>query len=187
MFRRTDYPVTLYGVSLGPDLGFNLFCFHVVQEKHGIILNKKGLHLLDGCRVLPRRCNGSSLRASRVPPGKNANASTALVTIVEPPSHRSDGAPFPLPNPSVASPVAREEESGVSSSCRTRNAVAEASEKHPRIAWETDRKLESMLNGNAGMTAAVISPGGVFMDKKKKRWSILTTSMFPLPTPIPVC
>ena len=29
---RTDYPVTLYDVSFVPDLGFNLFCFHVVQK-----------------------------------------------------------------------------------------------------------------------------------------------------------
>ena len=30
---RTDYPVTLHDVSFVPDLGFNLFSFHVVQEK----------------------------------------------------------------------------------------------------------------------------------------------------------
>ena len=28
---RTDYSVTLYGVSFEPDLGFNLFSFHVVK------------------------------------------------------------------------------------------------------------------------------------------------------------
>ena len=37
---RTDYPVTLYDVSFVPDLGFDLFSFHVIQEKHEIILNK---------------------------------------------------------------------------------------------------------------------------------------------------
>ena len=31
---RTDHPVTLHDVSFVPDLGFNLFSFHVVQEKH---------------------------------------------------------------------------------------------------------------------------------------------------------
>ena len=29
---RTDYQVTLHNVSFVPDLGFNLFSFHVVQE-----------------------------------------------------------------------------------------------------------------------------------------------------------
>ena len=78
--RRTDYPVTLYDVSFVPDLGLNLFSFHVVQE---------GGHL-----VFPRRCNGSLLRATRVLPGRIANTSTALATFAEP-SHRSDGPPSP--------------------------------------------------------------------------------------------
>ena len=166
---RTDYPVTLYDVSPVPDLGFNLFSFHVVQEKHEIILNKKGSYLLGGRLVFPRRCNGSSLRATRVLPGSNVNASTALATFVEPPSHRSDGPPSPLLNPSVASPVAHQEESGMSISCRTRNTVAGVSENNSRVAWGTDRKSESMLNGNAGIAAVVISPSGVFKDKKKKK------------------
>ena len=33
---RTDYQVTLHNVSFVPDLGFNLFSFRVVQEKHEI-------------------------------------------------------------------------------------------------------------------------------------------------------
>ena len=41
---RTDHPVTLHDVSFMPDLGFNLFSFQVVQEKHEIILNKTGAH-----------------------------------------------------------------------------------------------------------------------------------------------
>ena len=48
---KTDYPVTLYDVLFVPDLGFNLFSFHVVQEKHEFILNKTGAHLL-GCRLV---------------------------------------------------------------------------------------------------------------------------------------
>ena len=50
------------------------------------------------------------------------------------------------------------------------------------------RESESMSSKNAGMAAAVLSPGGVFMDKNKKkiRKSILTASTFPLPTPIRV-
>ena len=81
---RTDYPVTLHDVSFVPDLGFKLFSFHVVQEKHEIILNKTGAHLLDGRLVFPRRCNGSSLHATRVLTGGNVNASTASATFVEP-------------------------------------------------------------------------------------------------------
>ena len=127
---RTDNPVTLHDVSFVPDLGFNLFSFHVVKEKQYITLNKTGAHLLGGRLVFPRRCNGSSLNASRVLPGGNANAITALATFVEPPSHRSDEPPSPLPNSSVASPVARHK-SGVSNSCRTSNAVAGIGEKNP--------------------------------------------------------
>ena len=37
---RTDFPVTLYDVSYMPDLGFSLFSFHVVQERHEIILEQ---------------------------------------------------------------------------------------------------------------------------------------------------
>ena len=38
---RTDSPVILYDASSGPDLGFNLFSFHIVQGKHEMVLNKK--------------------------------------------------------------------------------------------------------------------------------------------------
>ena len=50
---RTDHPVTLHDVSFVPDLGFHLFSFHVVQEKHEIILNKTRAHLLNGRLVFP--------------------------------------------------------------------------------------------------------------------------------------
>ena len=90
---RTDHPVTLHDVYIVPDLGFNLFSFHVVQDKHEIILNKTGAHLLGDRLVFPRRSNGSSLRATRVLPGGHANTSTALATFADPPSHRSDGPP----------------------------------------------------------------------------------------------
>jgi transposase InsO family protein len=88
---RTDHPVTLYDVSFVPDLGFNLFSFHVVQEKHDILLNKTGAHMLGGRLVFPRRKNGSSLRATRVVQGTHVNASTALASFSNPPPHRSDG------------------------------------------------------------------------------------------------
>ena len=90
---RTDHPVTLHDVSFVPDLGFNLFAFHAVQEKHEIILNKRGAHLLGGRLVFPRKCNGSSLRATRVLPGGHAHASTALATFTNPSSYRSGGPP----------------------------------------------------------------------------------------------
>ena len=130
---RTDYPVTLHHVSFVPDLGFNLFSFHVVQEKHEIILNKTGAHLLGGRLVFPRRCNGSSLHATKVLPGGHANASTTLATFVEPSSHRSDGPPSPLPNSSSTSPVAHQK-SGVSNSCRTSNAGARIGGKRSSVA-----------------------------------------------------
>ena len=95
---RTNHPVTLHDVSFVPDIGFNLFSFHVVQEKHEIILNKTGAHLLNGRLVFPRRSNGSSLRATRVMPGGNASASNALATFAEPAS--------PVQYRSVTSPVA---------------------------------------------------------------------------------
>ena len=81
---RTDHPVTLYDVSFVPDLGFSLFSFHVVQEKHEIILNKTGAHLLNGRLVFPRRRNGSFLRATRVMPGTHASAINALATLQTP-------------------------------------------------------------------------------------------------------
>ena len=93
----TDHPVTLHDVSFVPDLGFNFFSFHVVQGKHEIILNKTGVHLLNGRLVFPRRSNGSSLRAARVIPGVHASASNALATFADPPS--------PVQYRSVTSPV----------------------------------------------------------------------------------
>ena len=110
---RTDHPVTLHDVSFVPDLGFNLFSFHVVQEKDEIILNKSGAHLLNGRLVFPRRRSGSSLRATRVMPGTHASASNALATLTDPPP--------PVQYRSVTSPVAQETSSS-GSSCRRGNA-----------------------------------------------------------------
>ena len=62
---RTNHPVTLHDVSFVPDLGFNLFSFHVVQEKHEIILNKTGAYLLNGRLLFLRRSNGSSKATER--------------------------------------------------------------------------------------------------------------------------
>ena len=165
---RTDHPVTLHDVSFVPDLGVNLFSFHVVQEKHKIILNKTGAHLLGGRLVFPRRCNGSSLRATRVLLGGHAHASTALATFTSPPSHRSDGPPSPLPCSTVTSPVAHQK-SGVSRSYRISNAGVGSSEGNLSVAREKGGESESVLSGSAGMAAAVLSPGGVFINKNKKK------------------
>ena len=81
---RTDHSVTIHDVYFVPDLGFNLFSFQVVQEKHEIILNKTGAHLLNRRLVFPHRSNESSLRATRVMPGVHASASNALATFAPP-------------------------------------------------------------------------------------------------------
>ena len=60
---RTDNPATFYDVSFLPDLGFNLFSFHVVQEQHEIILNEigflecpeLGLRNVRGDKIIERR------------------------------------------------------------------------------------------------------------------------------------
>ena len=159
---RTDYQVTLHNVSFVPDLGFNLFSFHVVQEKHEIILNKTGAHLLGGRLVFPRRRNGSSLRATRVLPGSQANANNALATFVEPPPHSVDGPPSGPPSPvpySTVSPPVAHQTSGVSRSCKTSNAGTGFGEESGESA--------SVLSEGVGMAAAVLSPGGLFVNKKK--------------------
>ena len=157
---RTDHPVTLHDVSFVPDLGFNLFSFHAVQEKHEIILNKTGTHLLDGRLVFPRRINGSSLRATRVMPGAHASASNALATFTDPPS--------PVQYRSVTSPVAHET-SSTSSSCRRSNAGAGMGGKSSiDAAWKKREESASVSSGSDGMAAAVLSPGGLFLNKNKK-------------------
>ena len=118
--------------------------------------------------MFPRRCNGSFLNATRVLPGGNANARTALATFVEPPSHRSDGPPSPLPNCSVASPVTHHKP-GVRNLGRTSNAGAGIGEKSSSVAWGTSRESESILSDNAGIATAVLSPGGLFINKNKKK------------------
>ena len=158
---RTDHPVTLHDVSFVLDLGFNLFSFHVVQEKHEITLNKTGAHLPNGRLVFPRRSNGSSLRATRVMPGVHANASNALATFANPPS--------PVQYCSVTSPVAQETLS-TSSSCRRSNAGAGMGRKSSiDAAWKKGENSASVSSGNDGMAAAVLSPGGLFINKNKKR------------------
>ena len=143
-----------------PDLGFKLFSFHVVQEKHEIILKKTGAHLLNCRLVFPRRSNASSLRATRVMPGAHASASNALATFADPPS--------PVQYRSVTSPVA-DETSSASSSCRRSNAGAGMDGKSSIVAaWKKGEESASVSSGNDGMAAAVLSPGGLFLNKNKK-------------------
>ena len=154
---RTDHPVTLHDASFVPDLGFNLFSFHVVQEKHEIILNKTGAHLLNGRLAFPRRRNGSSLRATRVMPGTHASASNALATLTDPPS--------PVQYRSVTSPVAQET-SGSGSSCGRGNAdVGVGVKSSIDAAWKKGEESASVLSGSDGMAAAVLSPGGLFINE----------------------
>ena len=150
-----------------PDLGFNLFSFYVVQEKQEVILNKTGAHLLGGRLVFLRRSNGSSLRATRVMPGGHASANTALAIFAGPPSHRSDGPPSPVQYSSVTSPVAHDK-SRMSNSCRTSNTGAGIGGKSSSVVWGKGEESESVLSGNDGMAAAVLSPGGLFVNKNKK-------------------
>ena len=157
---RTDYLVTLHDVSFVPDLGFNLFSFHVVQEKHEIILNKSGAHLLDGRLVFPRRRNGSSLRATRVMQGAHASANNALATFTDPPP--------PVQYRSVTSPVAQETSS--TSSCRRGNAGAGMGVKSSvATARKKGEESASVLSNSDGMAAAVLTPGGLSINKNKKR------------------
>ena len=151
--------VTLHDVSFVPGLGFNLFSFHVVQEKHEIILDKSGVHLLDGRLVFPRRRNGSSLRATRVMQGAHASASNALATFTDPPP--------PVQYCSVASPVAQETLSA-SSSCRRGNAGAGMGGKSYVVrAREKGEESASVLSNSDCMAAAVLSPGGLFINKNR--------------------
>ena len=147
---RTDHPVILHDVPFVPDLGFNLFSFHViVQIKHEIILNKTGAHLLNGRLVFPRRSNESSLRATRVLRGGHTSTSNALATFGDPRS--------PVQYSSVTSPVAHET-SRVSSSCRTSNAGARMSGKSSIVAWKRGEESEAVSSVNDRMAAAVLSP-----------------------------
>ena len=158
---RTDYLVTLHGVSFVHDLGFNLFSFHVVQEKHEIILNKSGAHLLDGRLVFPRKRNGLSLRATRVMQGAHASASNALATFTD--------TPPPVQYRSVTSPVAQETLSA-SSSCSRGNAGAGMGVKSSVVtAREKGEESASVSSNSDGMAAAVLSPGGLFINKNEIR------------------
>ena len=109
----------------------------------------------------------SSLRATRVLPGGHANASTPLATFADPPSHRSDGPPSHVQYGSVTSPVAHEK-SRMSNSCRTSTAGAGIGGKSSSVAWGKGEESESVLSRNAGMAAAVLSLGGVFIKEKEK-------------------
>ena len=54
-------------------------------------------------------------------------------------------------------------------SCRTSNTGDGVGEKCSSVAWERGGESESILSGNAGMVAAMLSPGGVFVNKSKEK------------------
>ena len=94
-------------------------------------------------------------------PGAHASASNALVTFTDPPS--------PVQYRSVTSPVAQET-SSTSSSCRRGNAGTRMGVKSSiDAAWKKREESASVSRGSDGMAAAVLSPGGLFINKNKKR------------------
>ena len=54
-------------------------------------------------------------------------------------------------------------------SCRRKSAGVGIGENSSSVAWGTGRESESIVSNNAGMAAAVLSPGGVFINKNKKK------------------
>ena len=56
----------------------------------------------------------------------------------------------------------------MSSSCRTSNAGAGNGGKSSSVSWGKGEESESVLSGNDRTAAAVLSPGGVFINKNKK-------------------
>ena len=57
----------------------------------------------------------------------------------------------------------------MSRSCRTSNADVGSREENSSVARKKGGESESVLSGSAGMAAAALSPGGVFVNKNKKR------------------
>ena len=157
---------TLHDVSFVSDLGFHLFSFHVVQVKHEIILNKAGAHLLNARLVFPRRRNGPSLRITRVLRG-DMRARVTHWNLCRPPFPTFRRTPSPVQYSSETSPVAHEKPR-MSSSRTTSNAGAEIGGKNSSVAWGKGEVSESVLSGNDGTAAAVLSPGGIFVIKIKK-------------------
>ena len=66
---RSDEPITLCDVSYGPSLKFNIFSFQKAQQKHVIILDPEGAHIVGENFILPCEKSGSYLRVTRLPPG----------------------------------------------------------------------------------------------------------------------
>ena len=56
----------------------------------------------------------------------------------------------------------------MSRTCKASNAGARSGENVPSVAQEQGGESESILRGSAGMAAAVLLPGGVFVNKQNK-------------------
>ena len=94
-------------------------------------------------------------------PGTHASASNALATLTDPPP--------PVQYRIVTSPVAQETSSS-GSSCKRGNADVRVGVKSSiDAAWKKREESASVLSGSDGMAAAVLSPGGLFTNKNKKR------------------
>lgn len=54
-------------LAVVPNIGFYLFALHVVQAKEVIILDDKGVHLMEGRLFCPRSKAGSRVNGTRIP------------------------------------------------------------------------------------------------------------------------
>ena len=66
---RSEEQITLIDVSNVPDLKFNFYMFHKVQQTHVIILNAAGAHIREENLTFPFEKSGSCLRSTRLVPG----------------------------------------------------------------------------------------------------------------------
>ena len=93
-------------------------------------------------------------------PGVHASASNALTTFADP--------LFPVQYRSVTSPVAHETSSTISSYRRSNAGAGMGGKSSIVAAWTKREESASVSSGNDGMAAAVLSPGGLFLNKNKK-------------------
>ena len=66
---RSEEQITLIDVSNVPDLKFNFYMFHKVQQTHVIILDAAGAHIREKNLTFPFEKSGSCLRSTRLVPG----------------------------------------------------------------------------------------------------------------------
>ena len=59
--RSSEEQITLIDVSYVPDLKFNIFMFHKVQQTHVITLDAAGAHIMEKNITIPCEKSGSYL------------------------------------------------------------------------------------------------------------------------------